>query len=305
MSVAAPTPRVAHLGMLLWAGLVGLSFPAVGLMSELPPLSLTALRFAIACAGLWWLARRSPAFLPGWRALPLYGLMGLCLAGFFGAMFWAAHHATALSMATLYVTVPLLAFLLGLGFGVERLAWRLPAILGLGAAGALGLAFAESLGAPEGFGLGSGEAVFFLGCVSSALYPVLSKWGLASGRLDESAAVRTFWSLGLGGVLIGLLGLAIEPVGRLAAMSRDDLLLLVYLGLFSSALTFWLMQRATAALTPGAVTAYGYLVPFVSMLLLFIESPQRIGWVWLPGSLLVLTAIALLLRNGRPPKPLP
>ena len=129
---------------------------------------------------------------------------------------------------------------------------------------------------------------------------MLSRWGLASGRLPESAAVRTFWSLGAGGVLIGLAALAVEPVGRLAAMTALDLALLVYLGLCSSALTFWLMQRATAALTPGAVTAYGYLVPFVSMLLLFVQSPERIGWAWLPGSLAVLLAMGLLMRgDGR------
>lgn len=285
--------------MLLWAVLVGLSFPAVRVMSELPPFSLTSLRFVIACSGLWWLARRSSSFLPAWRQLPLYALMGLCLAGFFGAMFWAAHHATALSMATLFVTVPLLAFLLGLGFGVERLAWRLPAILALGATGSLGLAFAESVGRAGRLQFGIGEAVFFLGCLSTALYPVLSKWGLATGRLPGSAAVRTFWSLGLGAVLIGLVGLAVEPVTHLARMTGRDLLLLLFLGLLSTALTFWLLQRATAVLTPGAVTAYSYLVPFVSMLLLFMREPERIGWVWLPGSLLVIVAIALLLRTGR------
>ncbi|WP_416138974.1 DMT family transporter [Halomonas sp. HK25] len=291
------TPAAAHLGMLLWAVLVGLSFPAVGLMSELPPLSLTALRFAIACSALWWLARRSPEFLPPWRLLPLYALMGLCLAGFFGAMFWAAHHATALSMATLFVTVPLLAFLLGLSLRVERSGWRLPAILALGAAGALGLAVAEAWQQGGCLRVGIGEAVFFLGCLSTALYPVLSKWGLATGRLPASAAVRTFWSLGAGGVLIGLVGLLVEPLAVLATMSVRDLALLVYLGLFSSALTFWLMQRATATLTPGVVTAYGYLVPFVSMLLLFMQAPDRFGWIWLPGSLLVLLAIGLLLRH--------
>lgn len=286
--------------MLLWAALVGLSFPVVGLMSELPPLLLTALRFAIACAGLFVLARRSPDFLPRGRSLPLYALMGLCLAGFFSAMFWAAHHATALTMATLHVTVPLLAFLLGLGLRVERPGWRLPAILALGAIGALGLAVAEAWQQGGGLRFGIGEAVFFAGCVATALYPVLSRWGLASGRLPESAEVRTFWSLGLGGLLVGLAGLAIEPVGRLAAMRATDLTLLVYLGLCSSALTFWLMQRATAVLTPGVVTAYGYLVPFVSMLLLFLRSPQHIGWVWLPGSLMVLVAMALLMRRDAP-----
>lgn len=283
--------------MLLWAALVGLSFPVVGLMSELPPLLLTALRFAIACAGLFVLARRSPDFLPRGRSLPLYALMGLCLAGFFSAMFWAAHHATALTMATLHVTVPLLAFLLGLGLRVESPGWRLPAILALGAIGALGLAVAEAWQQGGGLRFGVGEAVFFAGCVATALYPVLSRWGLASGRLPESAAVRTFWSLGLGGLLVGLAGLVIEPVGRLAAMRATDLALLVYLGLCSSALTFWLMQRATAVLTPGVVTAYGYLVPFVSMLLLFLRSPQHIGWEWLPGSLMVLMAMALLMRG--------
>src|SRR5690554_7852987 len=153
--------------MLLWASLVGLSFPAVGLMNELPPLSLTALRFFIACAGLWCLARRSPYFLPAPGLLPLYALMVLCLAGFFGAMFWAAHHSTALSMATLHVSVPLLAFLLGLGLRVERPGWRLPAILALGALGALGLAVAEGWQQGGGLRFGIGEAVFFLGCVRS------------------------------------------------------------------------------------------------------------------------------------------
>ncbi|MFG6176112.1 EamA family transporter [Halomonas sp. THAF12] len=301
MTIERSSARGAHLGLLAWSVLVGLSFPAVGLLSELPPLSLTALRFAIACLGLWGLVRRAPDFWPGWRALPWFAAMGLCLAGFFGAMFWAAHHATALSMATLYVSVPLLAYGMGLGFGVERLCWQLPAILALGAVGALGLAAAEALQRGGQWQLGMGEAVFFLGCVCSALYPVLSRRGLVSGRLPASAAVRTFWSLGLGGLLIGALGLAVEPVGRLAAMTWRDGLLIVYLGLCSSALTFWLMQRATAVLGPGTVTAYGYLVPFVSMLLLFLESPSRIGWVWLPGSALVLLAIVLLLVQSSAP----
>ncbi|WP_129141867.1 DMT family transporter [Modicisalibacter coralii] len=288
----------AHLGMMLWALLVGLSFPAVGLMSEgLPPLLLTALRFAIAALALSPLLLRSTDRWPGGAGLALYAVMGLCLAGFFGTMFWAAHRATALSMATLFVSVPLLAFGLGLVFRVERLAWRLPGVLLLGAIGALGLAWAESGGRLDGMRFGLGEAAFFLGCVASALYPVLSKWGLARGWLSPSAGLRTFWSLLVGGGLIGLLGLVGETPGHLTGMTLGDVTLLVYLGLFSSGLTFWLQQRATAVLTPAAVTAYGYLVPFVSMLVLFVREPRHIGWQWLPGSLLVIAAIVLLLRR--------
>jgi drug/metabolite transporter (DMT)-like permease len=289
----------AHLGMLLWALLVGLSFPAVGLMTEgLPPLLLTAIRFAIAALAIWPLVWREPDRWPSLPGLALYAFMGLCLAGFFGAMFWAAHRATALSMASLFVSVPLLAYGLGRGVGVEQRAGRLLGILALGAVGALGLALAQTggqLGELQQFGIA--EAVFFLGCLSTALYPVLSKWGLARGWLSHGAALRTFWSLLTGSVLIGVLGLIAEAPQALGAMTLSDALLLAYLGVFSSSVTFWLLQRATAVLTPAAVTAYSYLVPFVSMLLLFIGQPQRIGWHWLPGTLLVLLAIALLLRR--------
>ena len=288
----------AHLGMLLWALIVGLSFPAVGLMSEgLPPLLLTALRFAIAALALSPLVWQEPDRWPSLSGLALYTVMGLCLAGFFGTMFWAAHRTTALSMAALFVSVPLLAYCLGRGLGVEPPAGGLLGILVLGAVGALGLAWAETGGQPGELQFGIGEAGFFLGCVASALYPVLSKWGLNRGWLSPSAALRTFWSLLIGGVLIGLLGLIWEAPRALAGMTLADALLVAYLGVFSSAVTFWLLQRATAILTPGAVTAFNYLVPFVSMLLLFVEQPQRIGWPWLPSSLLVILAMTLLLRR--------
>ncbi|MCQ4288422.1 DMT family transporter [Pseudomonas stutzeri] len=289
----------AHLGMVLWALFVGLSFPAVGLMSEgLPPLLLTAIRFSIAALALLPLLWRQEERWPSVPGLLLYALMGLSLAGFFGTMFWAAHRVSALSMATLFVSVPLLAYCIGRGLGVEQAAGRLLAILTLGAFGALGLAIAENNGDLSELKFGFGELAFFFGCIASALYPVLSKWGLHRGVLARQAGLRTFWSLFMGAILIGMLGLIWEQPAALMRMDLRDTALVIYLGVFSSGMTFFLQQRATAVLTPGAVTAYSYLVPFVSMVLLFVAQPQRIGWHWLPGSLMVVLAIALLLRRG-------
>lgn len=289
----------AHLGMVLWALFVGLSFPAVGLMSEgLPPLLLTAIRFSIAALALLPLLWRQEERWPSLPGLLLYALMGLSLAGFFGTMFWAAHRVSALSMATLFVSVPLLAYCIGRGLGVEQAAGRLLAILALGAFGALGLALAENNGDLSELKFGFGELAFFFGCIASALYPVLSKWGLHRGVLARQAGLRTFWSLFMGAILIGMLGLIWEQPAALTRMDLMDTALVIYLGVFSSGMTFFLQQRATAVLTPGAVTAYSYLVPFVSMVLLFVAQPQRIGWHWLPGSLMVVLAIALLLRRG-------
>lgn len=296
----------AHLGMLLWALIVGASFPIVGLLSDgLPPLLLTAMRFAIAALAMLPMAWRAGPAVPNRRGLLLYAVMGLCLAGFFGVMFWAAHRVSALSMSALFVSMPLLAYGLGRVFGVEARAPRLLAILALGAVGALALALAQSGGDLTRLQFGWSEAAFFLGCIASALYPVLSKWGLARGILSPNAAVRTFWSLALGGVLIAFAGIVAEPVAAMSRMRFGDVLLVAYLGVFSSGVTFWLMQRGTGVLTPGAVTAYSYLVPFVSMLVLFATRPDVIGVQWLPGSLLVITAIALLSRNVGEQPPVP
>lgn len=299
MAETEKTMTGAHLGMLLWALIVGASFPAVGLLSDgLPPLLLTALRFAIAALAMVPLLRNAADWRPGPAALLLYSVMGLCLAGFFGIMFWAAHRVTALSMSALFVSMPLLAYGLGRMLGVEPRAGGLVAILVLGALGALGLALAQTGGNMAELQFGWNEALFFFGMIASALYPVLSKWGLSRGMLSKDAAARTFWSLAAGGVLIALAGMLLEPLEAMARMRLGDFLLVAYLGVFSSGVTFWLMQRGTGVLTPGAVTAYSYLVPFVSMIVLFVTRPAVIGWHWLPGSLAVIAAILLLLRRG-------
>jgi drug/metabolite transporter (DMT)-like permease len=288
----------AHLGMLLRAVILGLSFTLVGLTGErLPPLLLTALRFTIAAMALLPLIWGAPDRLPALRAFALYGALGACQAAFFGAMFWASHRMSPLSMTVLYSGVPFLAYFLGLGFRVEPRSGRLLGILTLGAAGAWGLAWAERGGALGGLRLGFADAVYFAGCVCLALYSVLSKWALSRRWISERAAVRTFWSVLFGAVLVGAVGLIEEKPQALAHLELRDALLLVYLGVLSTGGTFWLLQRATAVLTSAVTTAYAYAPPFVSMLLLFVADPQRISWRWLPGAVLVVLAIGLLLHR--------
>jgi len=296
---SSPSPHSGHAGMFVWALIVGLSFPAVGLLSEgLPPLFLTAIRFVIAALALGPLIRRAPDRWPSIPGLMLYAVMGLCLAGFFGAMFWAAHQLPAVSMATLYVSVPMIAYLFGRVLGVERPDIRLLAMLLLGAVGALSLAWVGNAGTGDRLDFGQAEALFMVGCAATALYPVMSKWGMQRGFLSNSAAVRTFWSLVAGATLVGLLALVVEPVQAMARMTLVDFLLVAYLGVFSSGVTFWLLQRGTAALTPGTVTSYTYLIPFASLVIAFITESENLGWHWLPGSGAVILAMILLLRRS-------
>jgi drug/metabolite transporter (DMT)-like permease len=290
---------LAHLGMLLRAFVLALSFTLVGLTGEgLPPLLLTALRFSMAAIALLPLVWRAPGWLPGARAFAVYGILGGCQAAFFTGMFWTAHRLSALSMTLLYISVPFLAYALGLGFRVEQPSGRLLGILTLGGTGAFGLAWAESGGNLGGLRLGVPEIAYFAGCLGLALYSVLSRWALSRHWVSELAAVRTFWSVSVGGVLVGALGLIEEKPQALAHLTLRDVLLLAYLGVVSTGGTFWLMQRAVAVMTAPAATAYTYATPFVSMLLLFVDEPQRISWHWLPGASLVQAMALLFCRGG-------
>ncbi|ADD67556.1 protein of unknown function DUF6 transmembrane [Denitrovibrio acetiphilus DSM 12809] len=288
----------AHLNMFLWALIVGLSFPAVGILTEgLPPMFLTSIRFIVAIFALVPFLFNKKGVIPDLKGFLLYALMALCLAGFFCGMFWSAHKASSIAMSTLYLSVPLIAYIFGRFVMVEKRNLSLLLMLMAGAGGAFWLALADAGGGSDGFHFGIGEFIFFLGCIASALYPVLSKLGINRGWLSGVALVRTFWSLFLGSIIMALAGFIFESPADLLNMNIIDLVLVVYLGIFSSGLTFWLQQSATGVLTPATVTAYSYMIPFVSMFIVFRENPSVIGWEWLPGSVIVLGAVAALLKQ--------
>ncbi|MGD9807968.1 MAG: DMT family transporter [Deferribacterales bacterium] len=287
----------AHISLLLWAFIVGLSFPVVSALTDgLPPVFLTSFRFIIAILALVPFLRGEAQLIPSKGGMVLYILMSLCLAVFFSGMFWAANVSTSLSMATLYLSIPLLSYAVGRSFNVERKDLKMLAILLLGAVGALMLAFVDAGRVHGNISFGIGELVFFVGCVASALYPVLTKFGLKKGLLSPSSVVRTFWSLFLGSIIMAVIGFAVESPSEMLRMNMYDLMLVIYLGIFSSGVTFWLQQSATSVLTPASVTAYSYLVPFVSMVILFIDEPSQLSFKWLPGSVMVVGAIYILLR---------
>ncbi|MCI5107632.1 MAG: DMT family transporter [Pseudomonadales bacterium] len=298
----SPAP-LAHAGMLLRTLIVGLSFPLVSALGDDLPLNLlTALRFFVALlATLPFLPRRTNTWQPVVQAYVLYWLMGACLAAFFATQFWVAQSISSVSMASLFVSAPLFTFVIASFFRLERINFRLLSLLVAGATGALLLVRVEaSAGA---FTVGAVESAYLLGCVALALHPVLSNWGLSKGWLSSDAATRSAWSLLTAAVLMTIVGLLQESPVELLRLSGSDLLILFYLGVFSSGLTFWLSQRAVPTLSPTEIMAYSYLVPLVSLLLLLASEPSRLSWHWLPGIALVLYCTCTLLTGNHGNRP--
>jgi len=287
----------AHLMMLVWALLVGGSFPlAATFDAALSPLWLTVLRFFMAAALMLPWVVRTPGRLPNsLRAWAGYTLLGGFLAVFFGAQFAALNLTSALSVAALFVTLPSIAWLLARLVGIERSGLGRLAVLLVGATGALGLTLHGRSGGLSGFG--PGEWLFLAGCACSAAYSVSSRWFVVRDWLPESPLLATFWSLLIGACLMLLPAVATQGGGdsfwqRLAAA---DLLTLALLALFASVLTFWILQRAMQQLMPSSVAAYSYLTPLVSLGLSLQAGSTRLdAGIGVSLALLAITVVLLI-----------
>lgn len=282
----------AHLMMLLWALLVGSSFPLAATFDDaLSPLWLTVVRFFIAAALMFPWVVRQEAWLPrSFRAWLGYALLGIFLAAFFGSQFVALNLTSALSVAALFVTLPSIAWLLARLAGIEHSGVGRLLVLLMGAAGALGLNLHGRAGELEGFGLG--EWLFLAGCACSAAYSVSSRVLVLRDWLPANPLLATFWSLLIGAVLMMLLAQsgAAETESFWQLLSLRDLGVLALLALFASFMTFWILQSAMQVLMPSSVAAYSYLTPLVSLGLALQAGSARLDLTtWLSLGLLMLT----------------
>ncbi|SEG75207.1 DMT family transporter [Marinobacterium lutimaris] len=287
----------AHLMMLLWALLVGGSFPLAATFDrDLSPLWLTVVRFFIAAALMLPWVIRQPGWLPNTaKAWGGYTLLGVFLAVFFGTQFAALNLTSALSVAALFVTLPAIAWLLARLAGIERSGIGRLLVLLVGAAGALGLNLQGRAGSFSGFGLG--EWLFLAGCACSAAYSVSSRVLVLRDWLPANPLLATFWSLLIGALLMMLLaqveGGDSERFWQLLGLR--DIAVLGLLALFASFMTFWILQSAMQVLMPSSVAAYSYLTPLVSLALaLYAGSADLNPLTWISLGLLLVTVFWLI-----------
>lgn len=290
---------IAHLGMLLWALLIAASFPAAAQVSQtIDPILLTGLRL-LFCALV---------FLPlllfkGDTAMTARGLMGhavldLLLAMYFGSLFEALRYTSAVNTGTMFTLVPLLTLLFEAVLMPDGSLKRrvLPMLMAAGGAVLLVLK-----------GAGPGEwpslyavSVYGVGCLAMALYSPLSQRLKSNSLKGRGPVAMTFWNMLFGAVF--LLALCGFSGGWRTAplLTFNDLYWLIYLALFATLATFWLLHRAIGVIAPSSVISYIYLST------LFIT---LFHWVWLRqpplpqeiiGAVLVgLGMLALLMSSRR------
>ncbi|SDO29069.1 Uncharacterized membrane protein [Pseudomonas arsenicoxydans] len=289
----------AHLGMLLWALLIAASFSAAAQISQaIDPVLLTGLRLLV-CALM---------FLPlllvkGDTAMTARGLLGhaslgLLLALYFGSLFEALRYTSAVNTGTLFTLVPLLTLLFeALLIPDSSLKQRVLPML-IAAAGAVLLILK---------GAGPGErpslyavSVYGVGCLAMALYSPLSQRFKTNSFKGRGPVGMTFWNMLFGAVFLLVLCGFTGGWRSASLLTLSDVCWLIYLALFATLATFWLLHRAIGVIAPSSVISYIYLST------LFIT---LFHWFWLRrtplpqeiiGALLVgIGMLALLLSSRR------
>ncbi len=248
-----------HAAMLAFSALVAGSFSLGGMMAnDIDPAAFTAVRFGLAAVFVGMLAAMRGGLGRGSFAAPWrYGVLGGLFGIYFVLMFEGLKTAPPVSAAAVFTLVPLMAA--GFAWFLLRqvLTPRMALALVIGGIGALWVIFRADMGALVAFDVGRGEAIYFIGCVSHAIYTPMVR------RLNrgETAVTFTFGTTVAGCVLLTVYAWPALRSVDWAALPAMVWITLFYTAFFATACTVVLLQFATLRLPSAKVMAYTYLTP--------------------------------------------
>ncbi|MEM6372464.1 MAG: DMT family transporter [Pseudomonadota bacterium] len=284
-----------HAAMLAFSSLVAGSFSLGALAAnEIAPAALNAVRFVIAALiiGVAVLATGGlprGAMSAPWRYLVLGGLFAI----YFVLMFEGLKTASPVSAAAVFTLTPLLSGVFGWLLLRQITTPRMALALAIGGSGALWVIFRADLSALLAFEVGRGEVIYFVGCVSHAIYtPMVRKL-----NRGEPAVVFTFGMLVAGALLLTVYGWSDIRGTPWLSLPGIVWITIIYVAVFASASTFVLLQFAAMRLPSAKVMAYTYLTPSWVILweLALGNGVPRV--LVLGGVALTIVALLLLLRD--------
>ncbi len=284
-----------HLAMLAFSALVAGSFSLGALAApHVDPGALSALRFVMAGL-LVGIAAALTTGLPrsAWAAPWRYLILGALLAAYFVLMFEGLKTAAPVSASAVFTLTPMIAAGFGWLLLRQRLTGRMAVALAIGAAGALWVIFRADLAALLALKVGSGEVIYFWGCVAHAIYAPMVR------RLNrgEPAVVFTFGMMVAGTLLLTVWSWPAIRATDWAALPGIVWVTLAYVSIAASAMTFVLLQYATLRLPAAKVVAYTYLVPsWVILWEIALHGATPPGLV-LAGVMMTVLALWLLLKE--------
>jgi drug/metabolite transporter (DMT)-like permease len=288
--------RRGHLLMMLATVLIATSFPVGAAITHgLDTLVLTFLRFTLAAVlfapiVIW----RYGLTLPRWRDLARYAALSACLVAFFWAMFAALRTTSALNTAAIFALMPVMTAAFAAILLREKLSRAARIALPLGMAGAVWVIFRGDVAALVSLELGRGDFIFFAGSIAMAFYGPLLKV-LHRG---EPMAQMTFWTLVTGAVWLLILSAPRLPGVDWYAVPAAVYGGIVYLAVFTTLVTFFVVQWSTTVIGPTKVMSYTYLNPALVLAMGLAAGQEFPPLATYPG-ILIIVAATFVLQGSR------
>ena len=292
-----PSKSVAsgHMAMLLFSLLVSGSFVLGSIIANLiSPDLVTFLRFLIAFIAIAILILYQSKFcflkyLSIGRSL----ILGALISIYFITMFEGLKTASSTSMAVVFTLTPLLAGFFDLIFSNRVMSRKVWITVVVAAIGALWIIFDGNIQNFINFKVGYGEKLFFIGCICHALYAAL----IPKFNNGEPAIVQTFGTLISGIIILGLFSNKEIIYYSWIDFPVIVLLTILYLAIFATAASFFLIQYSAVRLSSIKVMAYTYAVPIWVVLLQIIFLQQLPNTITFVGAFVILVSLLILLFN--------
>lgn len=217
-------------------------------------------------------------------------IMSLFFAVFFICMFTALKSTTPLNTGTLYTLVPFITALAGTVVFKQPLSLPLLGIYLLAAIGTCWVVGNGDLSVLMALDVNQGDGIFLLGCLSMVCFSLSMKL-LHRG---EESLVIVFCIL-VGGVMWMTLALFAfgQPLGW-RHLTADLAFHMLYLALFATLVSTFIIHKTTIVLGPTKVMAYIYLSPACVSLIMWAVNGQQIPVAVYPGILLSMVCTLLL-----------
>ena len=292
-----PSKSIAsgHMAMLLFSLLVSGSFVLGSLIANLiSPDLVTFLRFLIAFIAITVLILyqskvRFLKYLSIGRSL----ILGALISVYFITMFEGLKTASSTSMAVVFTLTPLLAGFFDLIFSNRVMSKKVWITVVVAAIGALWIIFDGNIQNFINFKVGYGEKLFFIGCICHALYAAL----IPKFNNGEPAIIQTFGTLISGIIILGLFSNKEIIYSSWIDFPVIVLLTILYLAIFATAASFFLIQYSAIRLSSIKVMAYTYAVPIWVVLLQIIFLQQLPNTITFVGAFVILVSLLILLFN--------
>ena len=281
--------------MLLAILLAASSFPVAKLITHaMPPSAMMCVRFFLAAAFFApFVFDKNGWHFPSPKRLFGYFILSVPLVGFFWGMFESLRFTSVMNTGALYTSVPAITAVYAFFINGEKASKSRVMGLMLGTLGALWIVFRGDMSLLISLSLNKGDGLFLVACLFMGLYNPLVKKLYA----NEPMEVMTLWVLIAGGIL--LLICSFKDLNNIHWMDIAPSVYggIVYLSLFSTLITFFVMQFCTIRIGATRVASYGFLTPLFVILLSVLLGLDDFSWQLMPGIFMVLLAMIIIQKK--------